>query len=138
MTRTNAPERGSSAVELTLVTPPLLLFLLLMVALGRFANTRADVDAAARDAARAASFARNTDAAQVDAQTAAAATLEQGGVDCRSMTVMVDVTNFTPGGTVAVNVACNVELADVSLLRLPGTKTLAARFVSVIDLYRET
>lgn len=137
MTKPDAPEHGGATVELTLLTPLLLVFLLLIVALGRFANTRADVDAAARDAARAASFARNTGSAQADAQTAAAATLREGGVDCRSMTVSVDYTNFRPGGTVAVDVSCSVDLADVSLLRLPGTKTMAARFVSVIDLYRE-
>ena len=130
-------ESGSATVELTLLTPMLVALLLLIVALGRFAGARADVDDAARDAARAASLARTRDQAQTTAQQAAAATLQVGGVTCRRLAVEVDLSDFRPGGNVAANVACVVDLADVGLIKLPGTKTLAGRSVSVIDTFRE-
>lgn len=44
------PERGSAAVELVLVTPVLVVLMLFVVAGGRLASTRAEVDAVARDA----------------------------------------------------------------------------------------
>ena len=130
-------EAGSATVELTLLTPLLVALLLLIVALGRFAGARADVDDAARDAARAASFARTRNGAQTAAQQAANATLQAGGVTCRSMAVEVDLTDFRPGGNVAADVACVVDLADVGLIKLPGSKTMAARSVSVVDTFRE-
>ena len=49
--------RGSASLELVLVTPVVLLLLLFVVCAGRLAEARADVDRAARDAARAASIA---------------------------------------------------------------------------------
>ena len=135
--RVPAREEGSATLELALLTPVLLAFLLLMVAMGRFAGTRADVDAAARDAARAASAARSAPRARAVAEDAASATLRAGGVDCRSLTVDVELAKFAPGGTVAARVSCSVDLTDVSLLRLPGSRILTARFVSPVDVYRE-
>lgn len=135
--RVPAPEEGSATLELALLTPVLLAFLLLMVALGRFAGTRADVDAAARDAARAASASRSAPRARAAAEEAASATLRAGGLDCRSLAVDVDLARFAPGGSVAARVSCSVDLTDVSLLRLPGSRTLSARFVSSVDVFRE-
>ncbi len=45
-------ERGSASVELVLMTPVLIVLLLFVVALGRLAAARGEVDAAARDVAR--------------------------------------------------------------------------------------
>lgn len=131
-------QHGSATLELALLTPILVGFVLLMVALGRMAQTRADVDAAARDAARAASLERSPDAARDAAAGAANASLRSGSVGCRSLNVEVDLSRFVPGGTVAAVVRCSVDLGDVSLLRLPGSRLVQARFVSPIDLYRET
>ncbi|MDQ3643440.1 MAG: pilus assembly protein, partial [Actinomycetota bacterium] len=83
-------QRGAAALELVLVTPALVLLLLFVVSVGRLAQARADVDAAARDAARAASFARGPDSARDDGLAAAAARLRAGGVTCRSHGVQVD------------------------------------------------
>lgn len=129
-------EAGSAAVELTLLAPLLVLFLLLVVALGRLATARADVDGAARDAARAASIARDPATAERSSHDAAAATLVDRGVTCRSLEVVVDTSAFRPGGWVAADVTCSVDLADVALLRLPGTKAVHARFVAPIDTLR--
>ena len=129
-------ERGSATAELVLLTPLVVGLLLMIVAFGRFAQSRSDVDEAARDAARAASIARSTTSARTAAEQAAAATLQAGGVSCRTMTVDLDLTDFRPGGNVAAHIACVTDLADVSLLRLPGSKTFSATSVSVIDTYR--
>ena len=129
-------EAGGAAVELTLATPLLLMFMLLVVALGRLATARADVDGAARDAARAASIAREVAQAERVAREAAAATLDERAVTCRSLDVAVDTAAFRPGGLVAADVTCVVDLADLSLLRLPGTKAVHARFVAPVDTFR--
>ena len=41
-----------------------------------------------------------------------------------------------PGGWVAVNLDCTVNLADVTAIGVPGSKTISARDVEVIDLHR--
>ena len=125
-------------MELTLLAPVLIAFLLLVVALGRLGQARADVDGAARDAARAASIARSVSSAQPGASEAAASALAERGVTCRSLGVNLQAAEFAPGGSVAVEVSCDVSFADLSLLRLPGTKTVSARSVAVVDLYRGT
>jgi Flp pilus assembly protein TadG len=129
-------DAGGAAIELTLVTPLLLLLMLLVVALGRLATARADVDGAARDAARAASITRDAGQAERAAQEAAAATLSQRGVTCRSLDVAVDTGAFRPGGLVVADVTCVVDLGDVALLRLPGTRAVHARFVAPVDMFR--
>ena len=53
--RRSDDETGSMAVELALLTVPLVTILLLVAALGRFSDARNQVTEAARDAAREAS-----------------------------------------------------------------------------------
>ena len=129
-------EAGGAAVELTLVTPLLLVLLLFVVALGRFGVARGDVDGAARDAARAASLRRTPSGLDAVARHAAAASLGGRDVTCRGGPAVAVSSDFRPGGWVAVDVWCVVDLADVALLRLPGTKTLSSRFVAPIETYR--
>ena len=129
-------ERGGATVELTLVTPMLLLLLVFAVALGRLVEARARVDGAARDAARAASISRSPAAAVVAAEQTAAATLAGAGASCRQVLTATDTSAFRPGGWVAVTVTCTADLADVAELRLPGVETIHARFVEPIDQYR--
>src|SRR5437588_2963288 len=80
-------DEGSSTVEIAMFTPAFLLFLLLLVGMGRLASTRADVDGAARDAARAASIRRDLGSAQQAAQDAARATLSDRGILCENLAV---------------------------------------------------
>ena len=132
-------EQGGAAVELTLVAPVLILLLLLVVELGRFGVARGDVDGAARDASRAASLRRSTGAARTAAAQAAQTSLRARGVTCRGgprVELTLGPGGFTPGGWVAAEVACTVELSELSLLRVPGTRTLGARSVAALDTYR--
>ena len=129
-------QRGSAAVELVLVTPVLIALMLFVVAGGRLAASRADVDAAARDGARAASIARSPALADRDGNTAAEATLTDRDVSCRALTVTVDTSEFRPGGAVAATVSCEVDLADLTGLGLPGRRTVSSRFVEPVDTFR--
>ena len=136
MSRRPGSETGGVTAELVIVTPLLILFLLFVVALGRLAGSRIDVDGAANQAARAASIARDPIAAGSAAQTTASAALADEHISCAHLDVKVDTTEFHPGGSVAVTVACTVDLKDVTSLRIPSNKTLTARAVAPLDRYR--
>jgi Flp pilus assembly protein TadG len=128
-------ERGTAAIELVLLTPALLVLLLFVVFVGRLVEARADVQAAAQDAARAASIARGPDSAANDGQAAATQRLQAGGVTCRHLDVRLDTANFHPGGTVAATVTCTVDLGDLGLLRVPATKAITTTFTEPVDTY---
>lgn len=128
-------ERGGAAVEVVLVTPLLLILLLFMVQLGRFAVARTDLDGAARDAARAASLERSQSGADASARNAAETALASREVTCRTLDVSLDA-DFSPGGWVAAEVSCTVDLSDLSLLAVPGTKSMSSRFVSPLETFR--
>ena len=131
-------QAGSTVVEITMFVPVILAFLLLVVGMGRLASTRADVDGAARDAARAASFQRDPATALAAAQDAATATLSDRGILCQRLAVSFDSahTNFTAGGTVGIDVDCTVRLDQTVATGLPGSTTLTGRFVAPIDAHR--
>jgi hypothetical protein len=128
-------ERGAAAVEMVLITPLLLVLLLVMVLLGRFAVARTDLDGAARDASRAASLARSLPDAEVAARDAAVAVLSSRDVTCRSLDVVLDG-DFSSGGWVGAEVSCALDLSELSLLAVPGTKVMSSRFVAPLETYR--
>lgn len=120
------------AVELALLTVPLVTILLLIAALGRFSDARDQVTEAARDAARQAStYLSPTVAAS---QAALVARSELSGV-CAHASITTNTSDLHPGGQVTVTVSCPVPLGDLVLLHLPGTKTITASSASVVDTY---
>jgi Flp pilus assembly protein TadG len=121
---------------MVLVTPLLMLFLFLIVAAGRLVQARLEVDSAARQAARAASLDRTPSAAAADATATAQAALASQHITCDPLSVTPDLSDFTPGGQVTVQVSCTVSLAGLGLLRLGGAETLTSTFASPIDFYR--
>ena len=129
-------QRGSAATELVLITPVLIVMLLFVVALGRIASSRAEVDAASRDAARDAANARSIAIAVTNSETAARGALHEGGVTCRSLSVALDTDNFHAGGTVTATVSCTVAFRDLVGLAIPTSKTITAHFTAPIDVYR--
>jgi Flp pilus assembly protein TadG len=136
MTTRRHGERGSAVTETVLLIPALLVVLLFVVFVGRATSTDNDVTAAARDGARAAS--RAADAAQADtvARETVADALAGRHVRCAELHVDVDTTGFTRDGNVGVDVRCAIALGDLTGLRVPGSKTLSARAVEVVDRYR--
>jgi Flp pilus assembly protein TadG len=131
-------ESGSVTAELVILTPLLILFLLFVVALGRVASARLDVDGAAAQAARAASIARDPTTATTVAQQTASAALGGDHVTCADLTVNTDITDFAPGGWVAVTVTCTVNMDDLTGLSLPAAHAITSRFVEDVDTYRST
>lgn len=137
LARRRHDESGSIAAELVLVTPLLILLLLFVVALGRLASARIDVNGAAAVAARAASIARDPTAATATAQQTASAALAGDGVACASLNVATDTAAFAPGGEVAVTVTCAVDFADLAGLHIPAATTVSSSSMSVVDTYRQ-
>ena len=82
MSRSGRGERGSATLEAVLVVPAFCLFLGLVIALGRIEVARQHVDAAAAEAARSGSLARDAASATSRATTAAQATLASHQLDC--------------------------------------------------------
>ena len=95
--RLKREETGSVVAELVLLTPLLILVLLFVVALGRLAGARIDVDGAAAQAARAASIARDPATASAMATQTATAALGSDNVTCAQLSVSTDTAQFQPG-----------------------------------------
>ena len=131
-------ERGSASVELVLLTPVLVGLLCLTVAFGRVENARADIEASARDAARAASLERTAVSARIAGEQAARAGLDAAGYSCLPLTVDVDTAGWAAGATVTATVTCTLRLSDVTGMGIPTSRTLTARFSEPIDRYRGT
>lgn len=127
--------RGGVSAELAVVTPALMLLCLFVVFTGRLGQAQQDVTQAAAEAARAASLVRTGDLAST-ARATAARNLDAEGVRCRALDVTTDLSAYRPGGAVAVEVRCDVELTGVAGLGLPQRRVVSSRAVEVIDTYR--
>ncbi len=133
MRRRTSGDSGSVSAELACLTVVFVLLALVLAGLARFAQVRADLDQAVRDAARAASLRSDPEMAVADATAALDQALAGEGLGCENRQVDVDTTELRPGGTVAVAVSCRVSLADLALVAVPGTKVATARFVAPVD-----
>ena len=116
-----------------LLAPVLVAFLLLVIAFGRYVSVRGEVEAASRDAVRAASLERSAGAAEDSAQRTANAALN--GWTCDP--VVLGGT-FTAGGTIEVSLRCHVRFNDLGLLGLPGNASVTGDSSAPLDLYRRT
>jgi len=141
MTKRSRDERGSAAVEAVVGVPAFALFVGLIIFGGRTATTHQAVETAAADAARAASIERTSSAAQSGAITAATTSLSNQGIDCLDIDVTVDASQFSravgEAATVAVTVQCRLDLSDLSVPAVPGSRLVKATMTSPIDTWRE-
>jgi Flp pilus assembly protein TadG len=132
-------DRGSLTLELAVLAPVFLLFLTLLVGGGRVALARSAVQAAARDAARQASIARDPATAQRDAYASAVATLAAEDLQCDPQVNINAAALTRPVGrpsTVTATVTCTMPLSDIALPGLPGAVTEQASAASPVDPYR--
>jgi Flp pilus assembly protein TadG len=130
-------ERGSGLVTFLLLLPIIVLFAELIVLGGRVATTQADVNSAAREAARDASLAQSEASASTIIHPAVDTALGDKGFRCQSPKVVIGAkTDFVAGGQVEVTVTCTVQLSDLDLLGVPGTIEVEATAVESIDRYR--
>ena len=134
-------EAGSAVIEAAIGVPAFMLFVGLIVFAGRVAVANQAVGSAATEAARSASISR-TQAQAADTATAAATqALSNQKVNCLRMTISVDTSGFgSPVGTpasVRATVTCVVNLSDLAVPGVPGTRTVSASMSSPLDTYRE-
>lgn len=135
-------ECGSAAVEAAIGVPAFVLFVGLIIAGGRTATTHESLQSAAADAARAASIDRDPRSAITDAREAATSSITDQDIHCHNIDVQVDTADFgkQPGqpGSVTVTVSCRLDLADLSVPGIPGSRVLAATMSSPLDTWRQS
>ena len=139
--RKRRDERGSVAIEAAIGVPGFGLFVAMIILGGRVEIAKQAVEASAYDAARAASIERTQTEAISSGKSAATSSLNDQGLQCATTDIAVNAAAFNaPLGTTAqvtATVTCKVDLADLSIPGLPGTRTITATASSPVDAYRE-
>lgn len=129
-------ESGTGSLDLVIIAPLLIMFLLLVVGLGRMALARQQVNAAAHEGARAASLERVTSLAASQGRQAAHRTLADRGMSCSRLSVDIDTSAYHSGGHVTTTVTCVADLSDLAMTGLPGTKTYTEASTVPISTWR--
>lgn len=127
-------ERGVISVELVIMAPLIVGFVLALWGAGRLSTARGQVDDAAYAAARAASL-DPTDAVGTG-HSAAAAALASRGRSCAKLSVSIDAAGLHPGGEVTAHVTCVADLSDLVGFGLPGSRLYKSTAVVPIEVYR--
>jgi Flp pilus assembly protein TadG len=139
--RAGRTERGSATVELAVVAPGLLMIIALLVLGGRVTIAGGSVEHAAAEAARTASIARTETEALTQGRDAAEESLERQDLLCvGGPSIQIDTSQFSrpPGepATVSATVTCRVQLSDVAIPGLPGSREITETVESPLDTYR--
>jgi Flp pilus assembly protein TadG len=134
-------DRGSESVELAILLPVAILVLAMLVSGARIALAGDRISGVAGIAARDASLARSAAAAQQAATASATDALTDRDLHCADVQVRVDTSGFTstPGApaSVTVVVECTVDLSDLGVAGLPGSRTLRGTATSPLDPARD-
>ncbi|MGB0191663.1 MAG: TadE/TadG family type IV pilus assembly protein [Nocardioides sp.] len=134
-------ERGSVAIEAAIGVPAFGLFIAMIILGGRVEIAKQSVEAAAWEAARAASIQRTQSEAISSGRSAATSSLHDQGLQCATTNVTVNAAAFNaPLGTTAqvtATVTCKVDVSDLAIPGVPGTRTITATASSPVDAYRE-
>jgi hypothetical protein len=107
----------------------------MVVAFGRLVWVRGQVEAASRDAARAASLERDLGSA-TDAAVAVVDDQIGDSADCSGLEF--PGTNFEAGGVVNVRLTCNVSYSQLGLLGIGASTTVTAESSAPLDINRRT
>ena len=127
-------DRGLSTIEVVILAPVMILFILVLVGFGQLVEGRGALDGAARDAARAGSIQKDHGTAMAEARKAARADLED--VCSGPVSVVQKSAGFAPDTLFTVEVSC--EVRGLSMIGLDIPTTLSASFSSPLDPYRRT
>ena len=134
--RLDVRDLGSSdALGLALIAPAAIALALVIVLLGRGVDSRATVQSAAESAAQAAAQERTI----VDARNAAVkvgAAMLVDPTSCADPRVVVDTSDFRPGGQVAVTVSCTVSTDGLEVINPPTPGPTSATAFATIDPLR--
>ncbi|WP_069463772.1 TadE/TadG family type IV pilus assembly protein [Actinacidiphila rubida] len=125
-------DRGISTVEVVILAPVIILFVLVLVAFGQLVDGRGAVDGAARDAARAGSLQRDAGSAMQEARASAEADLNDTCVS-GTLTIHQD-SDFKPGELFTITLSCQIR--GLSSLGLDIRKTLTSQASAPLDPYR--
>ena len=128
---------SSDALGLALLTPAAIGLAVVIVFLGRGVDSRATVQSAAESAAQAAAQERSGAAAVAAAEEVGRAMLVDPS-SCSAPEVSVDLSDFRPGGQVAVTVSCTVSAEGLELIDPPSTAATIATAFAAIDPLRAT
>lgn len=138
---TRRREQGSATIEAVIGVPAFILFVGLIIFGGRVATSHGAVESAAADAARSASIARDSHDARDDAHTAARASLSNQNLNCTTVTVQVDTSDFNKqvglDGAISVTVTCRLDLSDLAVPGVGGSKVIRATASSPLDTWRQ-
>jgi hypothetical protein len=127
-------DRGLSTIEVVILAPVMILFILVLVAFGQLVDGRGALDGAARDAARAGSIQKDHATAVSEAKKAAQADLSD--VCSGPVSVVQTSAGFEPDTIFSVEVSCQVR--GLAMLGLDVPTTLKASFSSPLDPFRRT
>jgi Flp pilus assembly protein TadG len=127
-------DRGLSTIEVVILAPVMILFILVLVAFGQLVDGRGALDGAARDAARAGSIQKDHGTAMAQAQKAAEADLTD--VCSGPVSVVQTSQGFAPDTIFSVEVSCQVR--GLAMLGLDIPTTLKSSFSSPLDPFRRT
>ncbi|WP_432119090.1 TadE/TadG family type IV pilus assembly protein [Streptomyces sp. bgisy032] len=133
-TRARSDDRGLSTVEVVILAPVMILFILVLVAFGQLVDGRGALDGAARDAARAGSIQKNHALAMAEAKKAAEANLTD--VCSGPVSVVQTSQGFEPDTIFTVEVSCQVR--GLAMLGLDVPTRLSASFSSPLDPFRRS
>jgi Flp pilus assembly protein TadG len=139
--RRRRDDRGSESVEMAILLPVGILILAMLVIGARIALAGDRISGVAGIAARDASLARSATAAQQIATASATDALADRNLHCADVQVSVDTSGFSsaPGAPAAVTVAvaCTVDLSDIGVAGLPGSRILRDTATSPLDPARD-
>jgi Flp pilus assembly protein TadG len=139
MTRRARDDRGTASGELVVLASLSFVFVAAIVFAGRINISAVHVEGAARAAARALSLARDPADVVEEARDEAEDAVGLGTPLCRSMDFSDEVTTSPETGFryVTVEITCEVDLAQASLVGVPASLTVHSSASEVIDRYRE-
>ena len=123
---------GAIAIELVILFPMILLVIALVAAYGRLALVNGTFDAGVRDAARAATQARDAEGAQDAARAALVQSVQEASLPCLDSLEVDPIPVFRPGEAVTVTARCSYPLDDLAI-GMPGSVTVEASFSSPLD-----
>jgi len=131
---------GVSALEAVILAPAVLAMLVLAIIAMRVEVATQAVDAAAHDAARAASLEHDGDTARKAAEDLVSARLGGSEHLCHDLHVNVDTSGFAvqigQPAEVTVAITCVADFSDVAVPGMPGSTTIDAKFTSALDQFR--
>jgi hypothetical protein len=126
-------------MEAVLIIPAFVVFLVLVVGIGRIAMVRDELHGASVGGSRVASLASDSSQAKLQAERLVNEHLKSAKSLCRQLDIDIDASalDLPPGqpGAVRVTLDCTLTLGDLSIPGLPGQIHINETFTTDVDPY---